>query len=130
MVEKIPISKLENLYIGMLYTDVINLIRNENIRGTQDMKNGYKWLHIWINPFDSRILSSLCFYEDQLEMILIYPQINDFSKPGSWDDANEKNMNKEYKVCKKWFSKYKKHLPHSAEVFKDIRNWDAGICIR
>ncbi len=126
----IPISESESLYIGMMYTDVVNLIGNENICGIKDMNNGYKWLDVWIIPFSNRISAHLGFYKDKLEMVLIYPQINDSSETRSWNDANEKNMNKDYKVCKKWFSKYKKHLPHSTEVFKDIRNWEAGICIR
>ncbi len=130
MTEIIPISETKSLCIGMMYTEVLNLLGNEDIRGTNDMKNGYKWLDVWITPFSNRMVADLVFNKDKLEMVIIYPQINDSSETKSWNDANERNMKKDYKVCKKWYSKYKKHLPHSTEVFKDERNWEAGICIR
>lgn len=51
-------------------------------------------------------------------------------KEKSWDDATEAQMKQEYKLCKKWFSKHKRKLPKSTELFKDPRNWSAGITIR
>lgn len=128
--EAININSNSKIEIGMNFEDVNNIIDRKNIFEESEMGNGYKWIRAWISPFDIRIRAAFCFNSDKLESIEIYPYSTEISKPKTWEDACEENMENEYKFCKKWYSKHKKYFPRSAEVFKDYKNWSAGIIIR
>ncbi len=130
MKKGIPIKNRFEIYIGLDINSVFRCFDKADIIDKNDMGNEYVWLKCWIYPYDQRILCEICFKNDLIWEIVLYPFINNITGIESWDDVSEKQMSREKELCNQWLAEHKDPFHDKAEVFEDRRNLSAGILIR
>lgn len=130
MAKDMPISNTLKIHIGMGKDEITNSVNSSDILEISDMNTGYIWLKCWIYPFDDRILCNLCFKNEILIEIDVYPHISNIGENNSWDTASVQNMQKEKELCQKWLSNNKAVIPDSAFVFANERELSTGIIIK
>jgi predicted NACHT family NTPase len=76
------------------------------VQETQDMGNGYKWLHIKNIQIDNKyFIISLCFKEDELTELSMVLDDKLFDLSSDWSSWNEQKEKEDLKKYQGWLNK-------------------------